>query len=437
MKKNKVRSQTKSIKLNGGNTWPFLLLSKYLLLIGFIIMLYIPNSIGQENQYALDKDSLNKYETLILDIEDKGVNLEQIFGDKVLRKGLSRFDLNLDSLEYYYRKKYFLDEDINTIDPGFFAIVGKAYGDSIVLRWAPSSVELWNKMFDSGFKLLRWEMELDKETGIYLLDTTQTGYLYLADTQDLIKMWPLERIGEKITETDTMALIAAQAIYGSSFSSQINTDSLDIVSRAEERDMRFGFSLLMADRSSLAADLMGLRYVDKEVEVGKRYHYMLIPTIDSTGKYDETVSIQNDPSRNKKIEELMVQVGDGEIKVFWPKFNNNFSGYWIERSSDNGSTWKKLTNQTVVFIDSKKDVHGRIKLSESIDMSDRELNVDYYNIYTDSVENHVKYVYRVSGQTAFADFTEYSYTEGHALDKTPPPIPQITNHIVDEETNIA
>jgi len=278
------------------------------------------------------------------------------------------------------------------------------------------------------------EMSIDDQGRMITPDSSTIKVF--ADSLLPISPWPLERIGATITATDTMALIATQALYGSSFG-PAQADQMDFVSRSREQTMRFGFSLLMADRSALAADLMGLRFVDREVEPGKRYIYYLNPL----GTYADlrTLSIvKNDPSQNTKVEEVAAREKDGTVQLFWPKKDNKFSGYWIERSANNGKTWEKLTEELLVFVEDKRYQQAQIPEGVIGTMNiDPNAFVNNNFIFVDSTANYVEYTYRISGQTPFADFSDYTYVSASSKDLTPPPPPLIVSHKVDDETGIA
>jgi hypothetical protein len=381
-------------------------------------------------------DTLNVYEQLIKDLEDRGISVVQVIENEELIEKMKSFDINTDSLRYYYNLKSVSEgKDTITVDNGRLILLGRSYGDSIVLRWAPSKIDVWDQTKQSGYTLFRMtQMDQNGEEGL-LPQVDPFSRVILADSIKPILPWTLEHIGERIQATDTMAIIAAQAMYGSAFSTSMDIESLDFVERHKERLLRFGFSLLMADRSALAAEVMGLRFVDTTVEIDKKYVYGVYPVGEESGLGNITF-IDNDPASFKKVEDIEVLEGDGEINLFWPRNKNTFSGYWIERSDDNGVSWQKMTSEPVVFIE-QDDNQGPTNGSLNTERRDSKYNANTHYLYTDKVDNFIKYDYRVSGQTPFADYSNYGFTTGTAGDLTPPPIPQIVTNEVDQETGIA
>lgn len=405
---------------------------KIMLCIGILFLALLPKAKAQE---AMPQDSMNAYQLLIEEFESKGVNIVDMLENVTFLKSMDEFKLDADSLKYYYDLKMFPEGGESVFEQPFIAMIGKSYGDSIVLRWAPSSVDLWLSLNKTGYSIVRMEMALDTQFGISLIDTTSE--IVLVDSLNPILPWSLERMSKVLTAEDTMSLIAAQGMYGTSFSTNMNADSLDFVDRYKERTMRFGISLLMADRSVQAAEVMGLRYVDKTVIKDKDYFYAIRP-IGHARELSNYARVSNDPQGNSKVEDFILKEGDKELLLYWPKDKNGFSSYWIERSADGGQTWQKVTPEPLVFIELPK---GKVNDMPRIDFPSRDENSpvdpgDYF-VYIDSVTNYIPYTYRISGQTPFADYSNYAFAEGTAGDLTAPPMPQIVKYEVAEETSIA
>lgn len=387
-------------------------------------------------QPATPADSLNFYQRLILDLEQNGLSVPMViqtpeFAERMQTEGYSR-----DSLLYYYQLyKAASEGDLPAIAADNVAVVAKSYRDSIVLRWGPSSVDLWQKLNTIGYGIYRVELSRNAQGAITGIDTT--SYRTLADTLQPLKPWPLDSISRTLHDSDTVALVATQALYGETFDGEATDDKLDFVDRNRVRNMRFGFSLMMADRSPLAADLLGLRWVDRDVKPDVIYIYFIVPA----GHYrvlSAPVIVENNPAKNAVVTGLKTKTSDEEIKLTWPKADNQFSSYWIERSEDAGKTWKKLTTDVVVFMDDEQagDPTRSGDMLLSTEYNPRE-EINQFCVFRDSTVNDINYIYRVSGQTPFADFSDYAYVEAQSSDLTPPPTPVIVNHSVDEKTDIA
>lgn len=397
---------------------------------------------SEAQQPAAPSDSMNTYQQMIFELENRGVNVMHLLEDKKLTDKLwSEFGISADSLLFYYEKKYadLLDgeEDAIQEEESFIAMMGKSYGDSIVLRWAPSTKVLADSVYERGFTVIRIAMMEDENGLVTLYDPSPNSLRILADSANPIRPWTLEEVEsrlpdpENLSGADSLAVIAAWTLYGSMDSSTTQEDSSAVAAKSKEDDMLFGISLLMADRSSLAAELLGLRFADSDLEPGKHYKYIIHP-VGFPPEMAASTIVVNDPSRNEVVKDLKIKEDDGYLTLYWPKRSNAYSGYWIERSADNGETWSRMTKQPVVFVDFQSPKRSL----ESNDNEENELNERDHYIFRDTVENYKKYFYRVSGQTPFADYTDYVSVSGMATDLTPPPIPVILEHYVDEETGI-
>ena len=277
----------------------------------------------------------------------------------------------------------------------FIPIRAKAFGDSIVVRWAPNNASLWLRAVEEGYILKRTEKIIE--------DGEEK---YLTREIDGLKPPPLEKLNNPSVLADTAALLATQALYGE----QMTISGKDgFYQQMSELDLRFMVALQSADKSKLAADLLALRFVDKEVEIGKNYTYSVsIPS--KEGKMTEDIF----DIKNEKLVEPELPIGfeatQREHAVFltWDYGNSNFyTTYTIERSDDNGATFKMLTPEPLLFI-----------------IPDGA--TEYIYEFADSVEQNYKpYIYRLRGKDAFANWSDPAELTAMAVDLTPPPAPQI------------
>jgi uncharacterized protein len=380
---------------------------------------------------AAPPDTLNFYQKVLLTLEQAGMPLETALKTPEFVQKLTEAGYSRDSLVYYYEElKKQRNASTPGLEPGTVEVLTKSYRDSIVLRWAPTTVDLWQRLDKTGYVIKRADLN-------ERLEVKGETMITLADSLHPVKPWTLDQIVLKVQETDSAAMVAGQALYGEGFGSEASESSLDFVERNQVRNMRFGFGVLMADRSALAADLMGLRWVDRNVRPNQWYVYYVVP-LDSAIVLPSISIVKNDPAQNDKVKGLKAVAGDNEVKLTWPRADNFFSGYWIERSADNGKTWQKRTPNVVVFMEN--DNPGPVTRSGDMVLStlDNPAEEAYINyIFKDSTDNGITYQYRVSGQTAFADFTDYTYASASPQDRTPPPTPAVLRHVVDEKTNVA
>ena len=115
-------------------------------------------------------------------------------------------------------------------------LTARAYADSIVLRWAPDAPGAWSAANQSGYAIERSEIPAGG---------TFNPATYRRLNADPVKPWPIDQwagiAGEK--SGNSMAAIAAQALYGKTFTGS----GAGFVQMADEFANRWSFALLAAD----------------------------------------------------------------------------------------------------------------------------------------------------------------------------------------------
>jgi len=298
----------------------------------------------------------------------------------------------------------FAQEALDSMSQPFNAqlnLIGKSYGDSVVLRWAPTTPGAWSYLNKTGYVIERASFtdennfnpaEYQRLSDVPLLP------LPLADWEGIVNQGPDKEL----------SAIAAQAVYGKSF----NTAGATLFDAADEFANRYSFALLSADLSAVTAEALGLRFSDKSVEKGRYYIYRVYPVIPGTNYHIDTafLVLQNlpvTPVPQPKIEK--VYEGELNINIAWEKASHEpvFSAYYIERSED-GVNFDPLNK--IPFINPESDnIENKSTLFQ----------------YTDSIpENYKPYFYRLIGITPFGEKSPPSEVfRAMGRDKTPPPAP--------------
>lgn len=276
-----------------------------------------------------------------------------------------------------------------------FRLIARAVNDStIVLRWAALQHTDWRLVSKYGFQLER----------AVLNDSTNAvieNYTPLSKTP--ILPWSEADCKAKINpKTQRYPALAAQALYGKTFlakstetaqSNYLNT----IVNAAEEEENRHALALFAADVSPEAADVLGLRYVDRKVEYGNKYIYRVVAVPHPQGLYrldtaGYVVSIK-DAEPLPPVKDITPKSLDGKIELTWRKnlTVNAFTAFFIERSEDN-KTFTPLSKEPYIqFQNDEKAVAAGV-------MS-----------YTDTlIVNYKNYYYRIRGIDAFGELSPYS-----------------------------
>jgi fibronectin type 3 domain-containing protein len=278
----------------------------------------------------------------------------------------------------------------------------KVYSDSIVLRWAPDAPGAWTTANQFGYAIERTEVPA---TGTF----DPAAYKRLNSSP--VKPWPLDKwasiAGEKAE--NSMAAVAAQALYGKSFSST----GTSLVQMADEYSNRWSFALLAADMNQPTATALGLRFADKNIKNGNVYIYRVLCLADTSLFNIETgYTVANTADVIQIPVPLISKATEMEnaIKLEWDRtfHEKAFSAYWIERSGDLGKTYNRLTK--VPFLNPQNDMREKSSVF----------------LYTDSLkENYKPFIYRIIGITSFGEVSKPSQAvTAMGRDKTPPAAPE-------------
>lgn len=294
------------------------------------------------------------------------------------------------------------------------AVTARAYGDSIVLRWAPTEQRTWVEANRVGYVVLRYDdyegVIPDKWKNLApweLADSLKQPLVKTVLLADSLKPWPLNTFNRPEIIADSMAMVAAQCLYGAATA----PDSSGIYYAYSEAQMRFGFALMAADRSPLAATALGLRFVDRKVKPGKTYRYTILSPAVPYFPGSASATVENTPSPLPTPQDFYSLPGDSIVILQWSKQNDErFSLYRIERSEDGGKTWKQLNKLPLLEIESNRDT-----------------SVENAHRYIDSVrQNYMSYRYRLSGLDAFGTWSPAVETAGAGRDQTPTARPVFT-----------
>ena len=298
-------------------------------------------------------------------------------------------------------------------------MVGKYYGDSVVLRWAPSDPLLWRAYNDAGYVIERMEITPKMTTKPVRENLNATP----------IKPWTLAEWKARARHTDTTAAVAATLLYGKS---NIPTFKPDKRGKQNEVDLgaafnqkydqenRFSMAMLIADNNAFVAQGLGLRFVDKTAQKGKTYLYSIHAlTNPSMVKSDSAAVLikTNQSQADVPMPEIRYEELDRKVSFRWNRSFSDayFSAYYIERSDDGGKTYKRRNSRPFVQPMSTGD-----KSNDQI-------------VFTDSLQqNYKKYFYRITGITPFGDLGRPSPAiPVMGVDKTAPapPLKVVAEHL--------
>jgi len=269
-------------------------------------------------------------------------------------------------------------------------VIGRAYTDSIKLRWAPASPISWHFANTYGYKIERFLLLKDGE----LLKIPEKKLMV-----DIpLKPAPLNE-WEPFAETDDYVPVAAQAIYGESFDITTNDEGgiLQMINKSRELESRFSFALFSADISPKVAQLSGLVFVDKSVKKGEKYLYKVIADVPYNVLEIDTGYVFIGPDDFEPLpqpQDIKAHFSDKSVLVAWDhQFNDRFYiAYQVERSDDDE---KFNTLDNLPLINTRKDAGVLQNIMFKLDSIP---------------ENNKEYFYRVRGINSFGEYGPYSET---------------------------
>lgn len=300
----------------------------------------------------------------------------------------------------------------------------RSYGDSIVLRWAPENAGVWISANYYGWNIIR-----DKDED----DIKETDTIFKMQLNDNpIRPLTLEQMMQRYDSTNLFVGAAAQALYGESYYNPQEGDGLVnyVFRREQEQTQRQMMAYMAAESSRDAADALGLRFVDRNVKNGHSYTYRiecLIPEEDAIVPIN-IVEVDCTPYERQYDERIskvkIYQASPYTAFIYCEK--NKLSGYYFERSTDNGKHWTALNTSPVYGYKPTKDeydVYGEdlARLMEG--------NVGIL----DSLSLNISYKYRVRAFDAFADFAPEVESETFQMEDFIAPTVPVLEEIVPED----
>ena len=283
------------------------------------------------------------------------------------------------------------------------SLISRADNDSIVLRWAPTKAGGWVIANKIGYVVERLVLDPDNPADF-------TKYEKLTETP--LKPLGLDEWKSKANKDNMFSAVAAQALYGKLFN-PTPTSSGDLnalKNAADELTNRYSFSLFAADNDAFTADALGLRWVDKNIEKGKKYAYrVFVAQLTEEYEFDTAYIVVNAVpyKTNPAPKGFRYESGDGSVKIFW-KENDAYSGYYVYRSDDGGKSYKKLNDLPMVTV-TPANAHTQTEPS-----------------YLDTTTtNYKEYMYQVRGVTAFAELSGAAEIKAISKDKQAPLAPRI------------
>lgn len=259
-------------------------------------------------------------------------------------------------------------------------MLARAYGDSIVLRWAGEDFVTQRRLHMTGVDLYR----IDKTDG--KVDTLVMGF----------KPWTLEQMKAFYPETDSLAYGAMGLMYNDThlMPDQTNAEAGTFESLLEIHDdqqTRFGFTVILSEWRTDLANRLAMRWTDRKVVRGHHYEYILQPSERNSRSSlvmgaGHIADIENVPYERKKLQMEMGDTitGPNSVRLWWQPLP--YSTYEIDRRRSDEIMWTRVNKNPYLMM--------------SVGTTDEQ---DCF--YKDIVEQPGDYEYRIMAHDAFGDLT--------------------------------
>ncbi len=267
-------------------------------------------------------------------------------------------------------------------------VVSRYRNGGVELRLYPTNMGTWRKSNQLGYSIKRMELS---DAGA------------AAGFKELTVLKPYSGAeGRNLASGDSLAKATLELIAS-------RPTSKNVVDIENEESEAFFTYILATSLSAKAAKVAGMLYTDNTIEKGKQYVYniSIISTKAKKDPNDEVLVFMTDTQNDyvaPSPQEVSAEEGEGVVKLSWNNTSNKelFAAYDIERSSNGGKSFTKITKIPFLALTKDADV----------------------NYYTDSVKNYIPYQYRVIGITLWVDHSNPSeIVEAMGRDKTAPSPP--------------
>lgn len=285
----------------------------------------------------------------------------------------------------------------------------RSYSDRIVLRYDPTTPILFHQANKVGYIVERANytqgISLEK---LNFEAIKGSPFVRWEDVQ-----WKKALNDEMLRDSASANLAALAMAYSDQAinGGDLLKDGLTSLKEQQSNaDMRYGFSLIAANRSRVAAEGLGIGVVDPTVTLGQTYVYRVRinqpiqnPAIDWVYIKVTCENFNDKYLRNDKL--VKVVEDDGSITFSFPE-SVNYYAFTFERSDNDGLSYQKIIKTPVLnFRPTGFDGIANFAYRDS------------------SLTDYKKYHYRIFVSTVFADELVLAEFIAMPRDKTPPSPP--------------
>ncbi|NND08428.1 MAG: fibronectin type III domain-containing protein [Saprospiraceae bacterium] len=253
-------------------------------------------------------------------------------------------------------------------------ILCRDYGDSIAIRWAPTTWLLFEAIMQEGVTLTRTEYLPDGDSML---------------TKELLT-FPKKQAWQEAMQKLEGSEAAYHILYEEIAPEMMPEGVLGNYRQAELQSMRLGFLLFTADLNFPLAEALALGYMDKRTSTFRSIKYTI--AIDGTNQKASTSSGYGARVSPTPIDQVYTLPEDKVVTLRWDNFYNvsRYVAFHVEHSLDS-LQWKRINEVPIAIV-----TQG--------DMPNRE-----WVTYSDSVsQNFMDLYYRVQGINSFGELGPYS-----------------------------
>lgn len=296
----------------------------------------------------------------------------------------------------------------STEEKHYIGLIGKYNGKANIIRWAPSDNVSFFLLKKYGYKL---ERAVAARNGTPIKTKAEFKTLGTFKSADS-NTW-----ASRVDKTNSYQVIAAHCALSKVYAPLPSSPNFgEIMKRLNEEKSLHGFATMAADFDTTAANLLGLRYEDKNIEPNVSYLYIITSLVPE----NELKINGNELFIDTKLDTIppppkLYEYGaENHIRLDWyhQYYGRYYTAYLVERGDANGKNFKQVSKYPMI--------------TATVDAVNDELK---QMTFIDSVpKDYVRYTYRLIGITPFAEYSVPGPSiVSYSRDRTPP----IAAHSID------
>ncbi|MEI8135530.1 MAG: hypothetical protein WCH46_10745 [bacterium] len=279
-------------------------------------------------------------------------------------------------------------------------IIARRNDSTVSLRWAPTNSVIFELGKTNGYRVERAELR-----------GGAPGPFTLVNANHPVIPWPMggwHWFLSKMGPADSTRMMYLHIGYSMLFSDSANKASdQSAEDKSASLESQYSYAMLAADRDSMAAVGLGLRFEDYLIDAGVPYLYRItvLGDIPAGMNPTDTVSVGGESFKHLFQSSLRAEELESAITIFWNKIPD-FTAHHVMRSDDGGKTYQSLNSAPIITL-----ITGDSAQSNSEFYSDTALT------------NYKVYHYRIFGYNSFGSEELIGHIQAMPRDRTAPQMP--------------